>query len=80
MKKLIALALVLISAAIYAAPGLKDHGEGSAGIVSDVTGAKPSCAIGVRGSIFITEGASGAADVFQVCLKDAANAYGWVTK
>lgn len=39
--------------------------------------AKPTCNADNRGRIFFLDGASGAADVFEVCGKDATNAYSW---
>ena len=78
MKKLIVLALVLISVAAFAE--ITHHGEGAAYLKSAAVAAQPTCAVGVRGAVFNVEGASGAADVFQVCLKDASNAYNWTTK
>ena len=81
MKKLIVLAVLLISAAVYSATGIVNHGQGgSATIESAAVAGQPTCAVGIRGAIFNVEGASGAADVFQVCLKDASNAYNWTTK
>lgn len=78
MKKVIVFALVLIAASAYAE--ITSHGAGSANLKSAAIASQPTCAAGVRGAIFNIEGASGAADVFQVCLKDASNNYSWATK
>lgn len=50
------------------------------GIALNTTGSKPTCNSTRRKQIFITEGGSGVADTVEVCLKDAADAYAWVTK
>ncbi len=40
-------------------------------------GAKPACAVGTRGLQWFTFSGAGVKDVFEVCAKDAANAYAW---
>ncbi len=40
-------------------------------------GAKPTCNSSRRGMIWLEEGAAGVADTFEVCSKDAADAYAW---
>lgn len=40
---------------------------------------KPAAAAGVRGLVWYTPGGAGVADTFEVCRKDAADAYAWVT-
>lgn len=49
------------------------------GFVLATAGAQPTCAVGIRGMQWIIQGGAGVADIYQVCQKDAANAYGWVT-
>lgn len=44
------------------------------------TAAQPSCNSGNRGLWWVVRGGAGVADVLQICMKDAADAYGWVTK
>lgn len=38
---------------------------------------RPAAAANVRGRIYITEGAAGAADSVDICLKSAADTYSW---
>jgi hypothetical protein len=40
-------------------------------------GTKPTCAAGIRGSVWYDAGAGGVADTFEVCAKSAADAYAW---
>lgn len=42
-------------------------------------GAKPTCAVGERGSFWIDEGGAGVKDTVEVCAKDAGDAYAWRT-
>lgn len=42
------------------------------------TGSKPACAAGIRGTVWYVAGGAGVADTFEVCRKDAADAYAWV--
>jgi hypothetical protein len=39
--------------------------------------ARPTCASGIRGTMFFTNSAGGTIDHLDVCRKDAADAYGW---
>ena len=50
------------------------------GIAMNTTGTKPTCNSTHRNQFFITQGGTGVADVLEVCMKDAADAYAWVTK
>lgn len=77
MKKLIALTLLLGSFAAYSA--IQSHGVVAAPS-SGAVASQPVCSAAVRGLIYNVEGASGAADTFQVCVKDASNNYAWATK
>lgn len=74
MKKLLALILTLAAFSAYSVVQL--HGVNS----SPNSGAQPTCASGIRGLVYNVEGASGVADAFKVCMKDASNNYAWVTK
>jgi hypothetical protein len=42
-------------------------------------GTKPTCAAGIRGSIWYDAGGAGVLDTFEVCRKAADNSYLWVT-
>lgn len=64
------------SLAITAASGVKNV----TGFVLATSGTKPTCGVSIRGMQWITQGGAGVADVYQICMKDAADAYGWVTK
>lgn len=44
-----------------------------------LTGTKPTCAAGIRGTVYYVAGAATVLDTFEVCRKDAADAYAWVT-
>ena len=65
-------------ALILAGGANSSTGEPGAVAISD-GGTKPTCAAGIRGSIWYDAGGAGVADTFEVCRKDAANAYAWVT-
>lgn len=52
----------------------------SKGLALSTSGTKPTCASGIRGMLWVVQGAAGVADVLQACLKDAANNYSWVNK
>lgn len=41
------------------------------------TGSKPTCNSGNRGKVWYVAGGAGVADTFEVCKKDAADAYAW---
>lgn len=47
--------------------------------VTWTTGTKPACAAGIRGTVYYVAGATLVLDTFEVCRKDAADAYAWVT-
>lgn len=76
MKKLIAVILILASFSAYSLI-VNQHGVNAA---PNSSATLPTCAVGVRGLVYNTEGASGVADALKVCLKDASNNYSWVTK
>ena len=42
-------------------------------------GTKPTCAASVRGMTWFTRGGAGAKDAYEVCAKDASDAYAWRT-
>lgn len=44
------------------------------------SGSQPACSSGNRGLTWLVQGGAGVADTFQVCMKNAADAYAWVTK
>lgn len=50
------------------------------GVSVDTSTAQPTCDSSHRGLWWVIQGGAGVADVLQICLKDAADAYGWVTK
>jgi hypothetical protein len=50
-----------------------------AGVQILTEGLKPVASSLYRGSIWITQGGLGVADTVEICRKDAANAYAWVT-
>jgi len=41
------------------------------------SGTRPACAVGVRGVQWLEAGGAGVSDSFEVCYKDAADAYAW---
>ncbi len=43
------------------------------------SGAKPTASAAIRGGIWYDAGGAGVADTFEVCRKDAADAYAWVS-
>ena len=43
------------------------------------SGAQPSCSSTTRSTFWFLQGTGGVADVLQVCMKDAMDAYSWVT-
>lgn len=45
--------------------------------VNEANAAKPTCNADNRGRIFFLDGASGVADIAEICGKDAANVYAW---
>lgn len=44
-----------------------------------VTGSKPTCDSGNRGTVWYVAGGAGVADTFELCRKDNADAYAWVS-
>lgn len=50
------------------------------GVSVDTSTAQPTCDVAHRGLWWVIQGGAGVADVLQICLKDAADVYGWVTK
>lgn len=50
------------------------------GLRLSTSGTQPTCDATTRGLMWNVEGGPGVADLFQVCQKDAADVYGWVTK
>ncbi len=50
------------------------------GVSMKTSGSKPTCNSTHRNQFFITQGGAGVADVLEVCMKDAADAYSWVAK
>lgn len=47
------------------------------GVTVATAAAKPACAVGIRGRIWVTQGGAGVADVVELCTKNAADAYVW---
>lgn len=41
------------------------------------TGTRPTCASGIRGTYWYTQGGTGVKDAVEVCTKDAADVYAW---
>lgn len=50
------------------------------GIQLTTSGSQPTCDAQHRGTFWNIEGGAGVADILQICQKDAADAYVWVTK
>lgn len=64
-------------ALILAGGDKSSTGEPGAVAISD-GGTKPTCAAGIRGSIWYDAGGAGVADTFEVCAKQAAgDSYAW---
>ena len=51
----------------------------SEGVVVATTDTQPAASAAVRGMFWVIQGGAGVADILQVCLKDAADVYNWVT-
>lgn len=51
---------------------------GTGGVQINDLGAKPTCAVGIRGMIWYEAGVGGVADTIEICGKDAADVYAWV--
>lgn len=60
--------------AAFVTPGL------SGTLILGSSASRPTCDSTTRGAIWIARGSAGVADVLSFCMKDAANAYAWVTK
>jgi hypothetical protein len=69
----------LISAAGTGVPNamLDVRGDIQGASVQWVTGTQPTCNAGNRGKVWYVAGAGGVKDTFNVCTKDAADAYAW---
>jgi hypothetical protein len=63
---------------VLAGGALAGSGEYGAVTISDL-GTKPTCDAGIRGGFWYDAGGAGVADTFEVCRKDAADAYAWVS-
>ena len=50
----------------------------SAGVAPTSTSAAPACNASTRGTIYVLQGAPGAADTVEACLSSAAGTYSWV--
>lgn len=50
------------------------------GVSVDTAGSQPACDSAHRGLWWVIQGGVGVADTLQICLKDAANNYAWLTK
>lgn len=58
--------------------GGANAGSGARGVVTiEDGGTKPTCASGIRGALWYDAGAGGVKDTFEVCAKDAGDAYAW---
>ena len=53
--------------------------QGMQGIQVATSSTKPAAAASARGLLWLSQGGAGVADVLEVCLKDAADAYNWKT-
>ena len=53
--------------------------EVNGGVRLNTITAKPTCDATHRGILWFTQGGSGAKDTFEVCAKDATDAYSWRT-
>lgn len=51
----------------------------SFGVKIFTSGAQPTCDSTIRGGMWRILGGAGVADTFEICRKDAADAYAWVT-
>ena len=58
-------------------PGQKLEVNG--GMRLNTATAKPTCAVGIRGTFWVVQGGAGVADTVEACLKSAADTYSWVT-
>lgn len=53
--------------------------EVNGGLTLNTATAKPACSSTTRGTFWVTQGAAGVKDSAEVCAKDAADAYAWVS-
>ena len=51
----------------------------TSGLELSTSGAQPTCVVGIRGLQWIIQGGAGVADIYQICEKNAADAYVWVS-
>lgn len=74
-------ALSIATSADSEIAGVSNTGEvmGKAGFRMSTSGAQPTCDASTRGLMWNVEGGAGVADIFQICQKDALDAYAWVT-
>lgn len=49
------------------------------GIKVQTSGSQPAASASNRGQVWVVQGGTGVADVFQICMKGTANTYTWVT-
>lgn len=54
-----------------------DEVVGGGARLNSLSAAKPACAVGIRGTLWYTPAAGGAADAMEVCAKAAADTYAW---
>ena len=52
--------------------------EVNGGVRLNTGTSKPTCASGIRGTLWITQAGSGSADVVEACLRNASSTYNWV--
>jgi len=51
----------------------------SAGVILITEATKPTCDSSIRGMLWYTQSGAGVADIFEICSKNAADAYVWTT-
>lgn len=51
----------------------------SDGVRLNTTAGRPTCASGIRGLTWVTQGGAGVADIVAICLKGTADTYAWLT-
>lgn len=58
-----------------------DHSTSFIGGVTLATssGTRPTCAVGIRGMMWVVQGGAGVTDTLEICMKAAANTYSWIT-
>ena len=49
------------------------------GVELATSGAQPTCSATIRGTLWVIQGGAGVADQYQICEKNAADAYVWST-